>query len=92
MLVRLATEADLALWQQFVDGNEQGGGMHHAGWYGILRDAFWVTPYFLVAVNGNSTLAGILPLYFSRSPLTGRHLSSLEDGVLATTGEAAVRC
>lgn len=89
MHVRLATEADLALWQQFVDANGQGGCMHHAGWYGVLRDAFWVTPYFLVAVNGRGTLAGILPLYFSRSPLTGRHVSSLEDGVLATTGEAA---
>ena len=30
-----------------------------------------------------------MPTYFSRSPLTGRHISSLEDGVLAPSAEAA---
>ena len=89
MRVRLAAAADLAAWQEFVDGNSSAGCMHHAGWYGVLRDACWVTPYFLMAVNEQGTIEGILPTYFSRSPLTGRHISSLEDGVLALTTEAA---
>jgi hypothetical protein len=89
MRVRLATEADFREWQKFVDSNGHAGCMHHAGWYGVLRDAFWVTPYFLVAINRLGELEGILPLYLSRSPLTRRHISSLEDGVLATTSEAA---
>ena len=88
MQVRLATEADLALWQQFVDGNEQSGCMHHAGWYGVLRDAFCVTPYFLMAANEHGVVQGVLPMYLSRSPLTGRHLSSLEDGVLSSRSDA----
>ena len=89
MRVRLAAAADLAAWQEFVDGNSSAGCMHHAGWYGVLRDACWVTPYFLMAVNQRGAIEGVLPTYFSRSPLTGRHISSLEDGVLALTTEAA---
>ncbi len=89
MHVRSASEADLPAWQDFVDRNGNAGCMHHAGWYGVLRDACWVTPYFLMAMNGQGAVEGILPAYFSRSPLTGRHISSLEDGVLATTAEAA---
>ena len=62
--------------------------MHHAGWYRVLRDAFCVTPYFLMAVNQHGAVDGILPMYLSRSPLTGQHISSLEDGVLATHSDA----
>lgn len=89
MRVRLATDADLAAWQKFVDGNDAAGCMHHAGWYGVLREACWVTPYFLMAINEQGAIEGVLPTYFSHSPLTGRHISSLEDGVLARTAEAA---
>lgn len=89
MRVQLASEADLAAWQQFVDGNGNAGCMHHAGWYDVLRDACWVTPYFLIAANDAGAIEGILPTYFSRSRFTGPHISSLEDGVLAVTAEAA---
>jgi hypothetical protein len=86
--VRSISDADLVAWQDFVDRNERAGCMHHAGWYGVLRDTFWVTPYFLMALDDQGTVRGILPTYFSRSPLPGRHISSLEDGVLASTAEA----
>jgi hypothetical protein len=89
MRVQLVSDTDLPAWQAFVDGNESSGCMHHAGWYGVLREACWVTPYFLMAINAQGAIEGILPTYLSRSPLTGRHLSSLEDGVLAATAEAA---
>jgi hypothetical protein len=89
MRVQVATDADLKTWQEFVDHNVGAGCMHHAGWYGVLRDAFWVVPYFLMALNEQGAVEGILPTYFSRSPLTGRHISSLEDGVLASTTDAA---
>jgi serine/alanine adding enzyme len=88
MRVRLISEADLPAWQEFVDRADDSGCMHHAGWYCVLRDACRVNPYFLMATNGRDAIEGILPAYLSRSPLTGRHISSLEDGVLATTSEA----
>jgi serine/alanine adding enzyme len=89
MRVQVASDAELGAWQEFVDNNEAAGCMHHAGWYHVLRDAFWVTPHFLMAIGEQGTIEGILPTYFSSSPLTGRHVSSLEDGVLATTRDAA---
>src|SRR5262245_45519499 len=84
MRVREATPQDLALWQQFVDHRPDAGGMHHAAWYSVLRDAYWVTPHFLMATDPEDKGSGILSLYHSRSPLTGSYLSSLEDGVLAS--------
>src|SRR5262249_5027201 len=87
--VREATRQDLIAWQDFVDRAPDAGCLHHAGWYEVLRDAFWVTPHFLMATDATDQVIGILPLYYSRSPLTGAHVSSLEDGVLATAPEAA---
>jgi serine/alanine adding enzyme len=57
--------------------------MHHAGWFRVLENAYWVKPYFLMATSAAGDVRGILPLYHSRSPLTGPHVSSLEDGALA---------
>jgi FemAB-related protein (PEP-CTERM system-associated) len=86
--VRLAQENDLPKWQAFIDQTPGAGCMHHAGWYSILRDAYWVKPYFLIAEEAGGRVVGVMPAYHSRSPLTGSHLSSLEDGVLAV--DAAV--
>jgi serine/alanine adding enzyme len=88
MRVHLTSDGDLLRWQEFVDATENAGCMHHAGWYHVLRDAFWVRPCFLMATNEQGAVEGVLPTYFSRSPLAGRHISSLEDGVLAATAEA----
>jgi FemAB-related protein (PEP-CTERM system-associated) len=86
--VRLAQESDLLKWQAFVDQTPGAGCMHHAAWYAVLRDAYWVKPYFLIAEAAPGQVAGLLPLYHSRSPLTGSHLSSLEDGVLSVNAAA----
>ena len=87
--VRIAKESDLGAWQMFVDEVSSACCMHHAGWYGVLRDAYWVTPYFLIAEEMPGKISGILPLYHSRSPLTGSHLSTLEGGVLALNASTA---
>lgn len=86
--VHQAVPEDLAAWQGFVDRTPDAGALHHAGWYEVLRDAYWVTPHFLMATDAGDDVVGILPLYHSRSPFTGSHISSLEDGVLASRAEA----
>jgi FemAB-related protein (PEP-CTERM system-associated) len=88
VLVRLAEESDLLEWQHFVDRTPGASCMHHAAWYMVLRDAYSVKPYFLIAKDVRGDVKGILPLYHSRSLLTGYHLSSLEDGVLAIHAQA----
>jgi FemAB-related protein (PEP-CTERM system-associated) len=85
--VRIAEETDLPEWQHFVDRRAGAGCMHHAGWHAVLRESYSVTPYFLMAQE-TRRLVGILPLYYSRSFLTGPHLSSLEDGVFAADPRA----
>lgn len=86
--VRQAQPGDMVAWQHFVDAAPDAGALHHAGWHQVLSDAFWVRPYFLMAMDSRDAVQGILPLYYSRSPITGAHLSSLEGGVLAAGRDA----
>jgi serine/alanine adding enzyme len=88
IFVRRAERSDLAKWQDFVDRAPDAGCMHHAAWYDVLRDAFWVEPHFLIATDRHAEVRGILALYRSDSLLTGRHISSLEEGILASHPEA----
>ncbi len=88
LTIRLAGDADLAAWQNFVDRTPEAGPLHHAAWYNVLRDAYSVRPYFLFAVDEAGQIAGVLPSYLSRSPFTGRHISSLEGGILARSDDA----
>jgi hypothetical protein len=81
--VSLVSGGGFLEWERFVA--EKGGGpLHLPAWHGILRDAFSVEPLFLQAHQDDGSIAGVLPLYLSRSIVTGRHLASLEGGVFAT--------
>ncbi len=86
--VRTVVPSDLTAWQEFVDRMPEAGPLHHAAWYYVLRDAFSVTPYFLYALDNAGSIVGVLPAYFSRSLITGRHVSSLEGGILAKSDKA----
>ena len=86
--VRLATEADLAIWQDFVDRSADARCMHHAGWFLVLQKAFKVRPTYLFAVDGTGAVQGVLPAYLSRSIFAGHCLSSLEGGTLSASAEA----
>jgi hypothetical protein len=88
-VIRRVGQNDLSLWQEFVDRSPEAGCMHHAGWYNILKDAFAVEPFFFMALDGDATVQGILALYRSGSLFTGRHISSLEGGMLASSPQAA---
>jgi serine/alanine adding enzyme len=88
LTVRIAGDHDLPAWQDFVDRMPDAGPLHHAAWYHILRDAYSVAPYFLIAEDGSGEIGGILPTYLSRSRVAGRHLTSLEGGILATSEDA----
>jgi FemAB-related protein (PEP-CTERM system-associated) len=87
-VVRRVAVKDLALWQDYVDRTPEAGCMHHAAWYEVLRDAFSVEPYFFLATDERSQVHGILPLYQSDSWITGRHIASLEEGVLSSCPQA----
>lgn len=78
--VTIAAEQDLEHWQQFVRERQPQNPMLDAGWYKVLADAFSVERLFLVCRNSAAQVVGLAPLYCSRSPFTGTHITNLEDG------------
>lgn len=88
LTVRVAQEPDLTAWQDYVDRTPGAGPLHHAAWYNVLGEAYSVRPYFLFAVDDAGRIAGVLPSYHSRSPLTRSHITSLEGGILAQSPDA----
>lgn len=87
--VSVAGEDDLEQWQAYVAARPEAKAMHHAAWFRILQDAFSVSCHFLVARSDSGRICGVLPLYVSRSFLTGKHVASLDDGLLANDASAA---
>lgn len=77
---------DLAKWQAFVDAHPDADPHQHSGWYHILKDCFSVTPYFLRAVDDQGSTLGVLPMYFSKSMLMGKSLSTMSGGALSSDG------
>jgi len=91
MIVSAIASQDLEDWQAYVDRNPAGRAMHHAGWHGVLSDAFSVRPHFLIERNEAGSITGVLPTYVSSSWLTGLHVASLDDGFLADSDAVATR-
>jgi FemAB-related protein (PEP-CTERM system-associated) len=82
-------EQDPSLWQDYVESRPESGPMHNAGWFKVLGEAFSVQPYYLLAVTKEGAVTGIMPLYLSRSIFAGKHLATLQDGILANDANVA---
>jgi CelD/BcsL family acetyltransferase involved in cellulose biosynthesis len=78
--VTVAAERDLEEWQAFACAHAPDNGMLDGAWYRVLADAFSVERLFLMCRAADGRLVGLAPLYVSRSPFTGHHLTNLEDG------------
>jgi hypothetical protein len=87
--VIIAGERDLDEWQAFAATQAPENAMLDAAWYRVLGDAFSVERFFLMCRDGTGRIAGLAPLYFSRSPFAGHHLASLDEGWCARDGTAA---
>ena len=88
MYVTRAEQGDLESWQAFVDGSPDAGAMHHAGWFGVLRDAYAVDPYFFIARDGDGCIRGVMPGYLSNSLIIGKHYTTLDGAALLQTSNA----
>src|SRR5262249_27977459 len=87
--VTIAGDRDLDEWQAFAAARAPDNPMLDTAWYHILGEAFSVERLFLMCRDGEGAVAGLTPLYFSRSAFTGRHLASLDQGWCARDGAAA---
>jgi FemAB-related protein (PEP-CTERM system-associated) len=90
--VRLATSADLARWDAFVERCPEATFFHRAGWKEVLESVFRHRAHYLLAER-DATIVGVLPLAEVKSWLFGHSLASLPfcvyGGVAATDPTAA---
>jgi FemAB-related protein (PEP-CTERM system-associated) len=81
-----------ALWNEFVDSHPDSTFFHKAEWSTVLNRAFGHKPHFLMAVDEEGVLQGVLPLAEVKSLLFGHSLTSLPmcvyGGVVAHNEEA----
>lgn len=87
--VIVAAERDLKDWQEYVRQRVPCNPMLDSAWYRVLGDAFSVERAFLICHRKDGQIVGVAPLYVSRNPFTGCHLSNLEDGWHADNEGAA---
>ncbi len=67
------TTARAAEWDGFVATAEDGSFFHRAGWAGIFRDIFGLSPHYLFAER-DGRIVGVLPLVHQKSLLFGNAL------------------
>jgi len=90
--VRVATSADLARWDAFVDRCPEATFFHKAGWKEVIGSVFRHRTFYLFAER-DATIVGVLPLAQVKSLLFGHTLVSLPFcvyGGVAATDPAAV--
>jgi FemAB-related protein (PEP-CTERM system-associated) len=90
--VRVATSADLARWDAFVDRCPETTFFHKAGWKEVIGSVFRHRTFYLFAER-DATIVGVLPLAQVKSLLFGHTLVSLPFcvyGGVAATDPAAV--
>jgi predicted N-acyltransferase len=64
-------------WDAFVEG-ARGASVYHLGaWARILRSAYGFRPRYMAIEGADGDFEGVLPMFQSRGPVTGRRLRSL---------------
>ena len=76
VMVDLATEADAAAWDAYVDVHPDATGYHTWAWRHVFKHAFGHESIYLSARDGDR-ITGVLPLVHINSPLFGQSLTSL---------------
>jgi FemAB-related protein (PEP-CTERM system-associated) len=92
MVVRIATPADSAAWDAFVQQHPQGSPFHLQAWRKTIEDSFAFTPLYLLAED-EGRICGILPLFLVSNVLIKKALISspfaVYGGILAASPSAA---
>jgi FemAB-related protein (PEP-CTERM system-associated) len=80
-------------WDEFVLGQPQGTLFHTTAWLRAIKRAFGYAPHYLAAEQ-DGQIVGVLPLFLTSNPLTGKTLIStpfaVYGGVCTTSEEARV--
>ncbi len=88
MQVLKLEERDRQDWDAYVNASPQATVYHLAAWKDVMEDALGLRTNYLFARNG-SHVAGVLPLLYVRSRLSGPYFTSMPSGVCAENDDAA---
>lgn len=82
-----------AAWDAYIQQAPAGLPQHLAGWRHVLERNYGYKTCYLLArpkpVTGSSAIAGVLPLFFVRSPLLGSRAMTMPGGLCADNPETA---
>lgn len=82
--VRYASDSDAGDWDQFVDSFDDVPPLCKYAWKHILSEQFEVETKFLLAVDKNKKIVGILPTYIVKNIRGEERLYSLHRGLLSS--------
>lgn len=75
-MIRIATQDDAEIWNAFVENHELGSFCHLFGWRRVIHDSSGHKPHYLLSINEEGLLDGLLPLFEVKSFLFGHQLCS----------------
>jgi serine/alanine adding enzyme len=75
MAIRICTDSDAALWDQFVASHAESTSYHRWNWKSVFENTFHWSSFYLLA-DTDHHVRGILPLLWQKS-LFGSYLSSM---------------
>jgi hypothetical protein len=81
-------EPEYEQWDKDVGIFSEAGPYHLSCWHRIFTEVFSVKPVYWRVYNDASQTAGLFAGYFSQSFFTGRHITSVEGGILAIDEDA----
>jgi len=91
-VVEIKTDSEAAKWDRFVLDHPRATGYHLTAWRHVVEKAFGRKTIYLMVIDGEGEVRGVLPLVFLSSKLFGRFLVSMPylnyGGVLADWDEA----
>lgn len=87
--VHEADDSHWDAWDRYVDQRPDASAMHHSAWHHILEQASGVRPLYLMSVDQNHRVRGVMPCYWSISKFSGRHIDTLRGGILADNAAVA---
>ena len=89
MKIRLATEADSWLWDEYLDSAPSNAPLNRYAWKEILECSYGVRTRFLIASSDGGDICGVLPTYSTGDFVGTTRVYSLRFGLVADSDDIA---
>ncbi len=75
-MIKITGECSTPDWNEFLDHCQEASIYHTPQWKKFIDETFNYKPHYIFAKDSNGIVVGMLPLYYVKSILTGKRLSS----------------